>query len=477
MNKFLTSVLVLALFVNNTASAFSVDFGANTPVVEALRALGYKAGKNIVINGDLSGTVSVHLDDTDFDSALEAISMANNFSYEYLGDTVLIAPKQAMNNIETFKLKHIEPASAAKQLGLLVEDDDVVVNNDMHTVTVMGSTAELQRIRKQIDEIDNAQKQVTIKATVIELARNKARKMGLSYLSDVWTKDTSISGYNGFKFSVTGAHEETIGSGNVLARPSITTFDGKKASILMGDKVPVFTSTSDSNESDSDATMSVEYKEVGVKLEVIPRLNDEDKETITMVIKPSVSTISQWVESGNNKAPQISERSAETTLRVKSGETILLGGLLRDEEIKSIKKIPFLSKLPVLGELFKNRSIDKKNTEILIAITPTIIYDEDGRPQVEMQRTNHSLKQKLNELSLEAEVSNVSEETQNTYEEKNKVLQEEKDKLNEEITKQKEEILRLKQVNHKLKRELKACNETMTSVADKLSDKGGKKNE
>lgn len=476
MNKLLTSVLALGMFVCNTGAAFSVDFGANTPVVEALRALGYKAGKNIVINGDLSGTVSVHLDDTDFDSALKAISLANNFSYEYLGDTVLIAPKQAMNNIETFKLKHIEPESAAKQLGLLVEDDDVVVNNDMHTVTVMGSTAELQRVRRQIDEIDNAQKQVTIKATVIELARNKARKMGLSYLSDVWTKDTSISGYNGFKFSVTGAHEETLGTGNVLARPSITTFDGRKASILMGDKVPVFTSTSDSNESDSDATMSVEYKEVGVKLEVIPRLNEEDKETITMVIKPSVSTISQWVESGNNKAPQISERSAETTLRVKSGETILLGGLLKDEEIKSIRQIPFLAKLPVLGELFKSRSIDKKNTEILIAITPTIIYDDDGRPQVEMQRTNPSLKKKLNELASEPEVSNVAETVQTTYEERNEVLKEEKNQLNEKIAEQEEEILRLKKANHKLKRELKACNDTMNIAADKLSEKDGNKN-
>ena len=196
-----------------------------------------------------------------------------------------------------------------------------------------------------------------------------------------------------------------------------------------------------------------------------------------MVIKPSVSTISQWVESGNNKAPQISERSAETTLRVKSGETILLGGLLKDEEIKSIRQIPFFSKLPILGEIFKSRSIDKKNTEILIAITPSIIYDEDGRPQIEMQRTNPTLKKKLNELSSEPEVSNVSEEMQNTYEEKNKALYEEKDKLNDEIAKQKEEIIRLKKANHKLKRELKACNETMTSAAEKLSEKDGKKNE
>ena len=144
--------------------------------------------------------------------------------------------------------------------------------------------------------------------------------------------------------------------------------------------------------------MTVEYKEVGVKLEVLPRINDFDKETITLVIKPSVSTISQWVESGNNKAPQISERSAETTVRVKNGETILIGGLLKNEEIKSIKQIPILSKIPILGELFKSRSTDKKDTEVVIAITPTIVYDQDGRPRVETQTTTKSLHEKLNEL-------------------------------------------------------------------------------
>uniref|UniRef100_UPI003C6E23D5 type II secretion system protein GspD n=1 Tax=Phascolarctobacterium succinatutens TaxID=626940 RepID=UPI003C6E23D5 len=113
--------------------------------------------------------------------------------------------------------------------------------------------------------------------------------------------------------------------------------------------------------------------------------------------------ISQWVESGNNKAPQISERSAETTVRVKNGETILLGGLLKNEEIKSIKQIPFLSKIPILGEIFKSRSIEKKDTEIVIAITPTIVYDENGRPKVETQTSTKGLRDKLNELRAERE--------------------------------------------------------------------------
>lgn len=399
----LTSAALAALLLTCTTSAFafSVDFAPGTPLVDAIRALGFKSEKNLIVNGKLDGTVSMHMDDTDFDTALRALSRSNDFSFEYMdGDTntVLIAPKTEMSSIETFKLKHIEPATAAKQVALLTEADKVLADPENHTLTVSGSTSLLNQVRHELANIDVAAQQVNIRATVVELSKGKSSALGLSYLSDSWSKDTSVAGYNGFKFSVTGQHEETLSNGKVLARPNVTVFDGRKATILMGDKVPVFTSSSDSNDTDSNTTMTVEYKDVGVKLEVLPRINELDKETITMVIKPSVSTISQWVESGNNKAPQISERSAETTVRVKNGETILIGGLLKNEEIKSIKQIPLLSKIPVLGELFKSRSVEKKDSEVVIAITPTIVYDEDGRPRVETQTSSKGLHDKLNEL-------------------------------------------------------------------------------
>lgn len=401
-NKRMMPALVAALVLSSsTAFAFSVDFAPGTPLVDALRALGYKSGKNVIINGELEGSISMHMDDTDFDTAMGALARSNNFSYEYLNGntgTVLIAPSDSMPIIQTFKLKHIDPATAAKQIGMLTDAEKVVADPENHTLTVSGSSSLMNQVKNELKTTDVAQQQVNIRAAVVEISNTKNKNLGLSYLSDPWSKDTSIGGYNGFKFSVSAAHEETLSKGKVLARPNVTVFDGKKASILMGDKVPVFTSSSDSTDSDSSTTMTVEYKEVGVKLEVLPRINDFNKETITLVIKPSVSTISQWVESGNNKAPQISERSAETTVRVKNGETILIGGLLKNEEIKSIKQIPILSKIPILGELFKSRSTDKKDTEVVIAITPTIVYDQDGRPRVETQTTTKSLHEKLNEL-------------------------------------------------------------------------------
>lgn len=428
------AALMLTCNISTSVLAFSVDFAPGTPLVEALRALGYKSNKNLIVNGDLDGTIAMHMEDTDFDTVLRALSRSNDFSYEYLDDskqTVLIAPTDSMSSIETFKLKHIDPETAAKQIALLTEADKVMADKENHTLTVSGSSSLLYQVRQELEKVDVASQQVNIQAMVVELSKGNSRNLGLSYLSNPWSKDTSIGGYNGFKFSVSGQHEETLSNGKVLARPNVTVFDGRKATILMGDKVPVFTSSSDSTDSDSSTTMTVEYKEVGVKLEVLPRINEMDKQTITLVIKPSVSTISQWVESGNNKAPQISERSAETTVRVKNGETILIGGLLKNEEIKSIKQIPFLSKIPILGELFKSRSTEKKDTEVVIAITPKIVYDEFGRPRVETQTSTKNLHDTLNKLRAERmnEMNNPCTDMDANYEIERAKAEQEKAKL------------------------------------------------
>lgn len=428
------AALMLTCNISTSVLAFSVDFAPGTPLVEALRALGYKSNKNLIVNGDLDGTIAMHMEDTDFDTVLRALSRSNNFSYEYLDDskqTVLIAPTDSMSSIETFKLKHIDPETAAKQIALLTEADKVMADKENHTLTVSGSSSLLYQVRQELEKVDVASQQVNIQAMVVELSKGNSRNLGLSYLSNPWSKDTSIGGYNGFKFSVSGQHEETLSNGKVLARPNVTVFDGRKATILMGDKVPVFTSSSDSTDSDSSTSMTVEYKDVGVKLEVLPRINEMDKQTITLVIKPSVSTISQWVESGNNKAPQISERSAETTVRVKNGETILIGGLLKNEEIKSIKQIPFLSKIPILGELFKSRSTEKKDTEVVIAITPKIVYDEFGRPRVETQTSTKNLHDTLNKLRAERmnEMNNPRTDMDANYEIERAKAEQEKAKL------------------------------------------------
>lgn len=463
-------VFTIMFFFGNCAayanSTFDVDFAPGTPIVDAVRSLGYRADKNIVINGDLTGTVALSLTSTTFDKAIDILALTHGFSYEYKGDVVLVSPSKTMSIMETFNVRHLDLEAAKKQMELILDEDSIFVNPDNSTISVNGSTAQIDKVSAQLHQLDVAQPQVHVQATVIELSNNKARDMGLTFGSEGWSKDTAVGGYNGFKFNVTAVHEETLSKGNILARPSVTVFNGRKALIMMGDKVPVFTSTSTSTET-TDNTVTVDYKDVGVKLEAIPRINDLERGTITMTIKPSISTITEWVESGNNKAPQISTREAETIVRVKSGETIFIGGLLKDEEVKNIKAVPFLSKIPVFGEIFKSRSKQKKNTEILIAITPTIIYDEFGVPQVSMQKTTPALHQKLGEMQNQRMNNNIAAAEQRTIESTNAELESKVKKMEEENEALRAEKAKLSKHKEAAEKELRKTTATMKKILGK----------
>ena len=186
-----------------------------------------------------------------------------------------------------------------------------------------------------------------------------------------------------------------------------------------------------------------------------------------MQVKPTISAISEWSESGNNRAPVIATREAETILRVRSGETILLGGLLKEEEIDNIKQIPFLSKLPILGELFKSRSKSKKNTEIVIAITPTIIPDVDGVPQVELQKISPKLHRELNEKQSAPVESNLSKELQDNLDSVNAELKKKLEEKEAENAKLKEENQKTKEESKKPKEELSKSTEIMKKFIEK----------
>lgn len=491
LKQFSASALICSslLCSANIGYAFPVDF-SDAPIADAVRALGVMGDRDVVVAGDLKGKVTIHIEDTDFDTALRAISTAYNLSYKYQDGMVIVSDLKQLNTMEMFSLKHLDPDMFKKHLEpILNENDDAVVNSDLHAISVMASQPTLQRVRELVNKYDVAQNQVNIQATVIELSKGKARTMGLSYGDNGWSRDTRFAIRNdntaGFSFSLRANHEENISNGKVLARPNITTFDGRKAKILMGDQVPVFTSTGSG--SDANANVNVEYKDVGVNLEVTPRINDLEKGVITLTLKPSVSTITEWIQSGNNKAPQISSRVAETIVRVKSGETILIGGLLKHDEIKNIKSmLPFFSKIPIIGELFKTRTIDKSDTELVIAITPVIIPDIDGVPQVGFQQTSPNLHQQMMKLQDEPKDYNLTSEQQAEYEKQiseldnknqalekaiaanNKNYEKRMAELNNKMAAKDSEILRLKEENRALTNELKVNNDAILGVLNKL---------
>ena len=360
---------------------FDVNIASGTALTEAVRAISLRANKNVVISGDLKGTVSLNLEHTTFSQAMDCLAMVNGFTYMLNKNVVLVSPVEKMSLVKTFKIKHLDLEKVQKDVGTFVKENKINVDVDQSTMTVDGTTSQLEKISQLLEKADIAQKQVHVQVTVMEVNHAFTRQMGLDY-----NLGTYFKGSQGITWAVIPNYEEGKTRGNILASPSVTVFNGKKANILIGDKVPIFTSSQTASNSSGgsvniDRTITVQYQDVGVKLEVTPRVNDDALETVSVKIKPSVSSISGWYETDNNRAPQISTREAETELRVKSGETIYIGGLLKDTDISQIKAIPFLSKLPFLGELFKRRSVTKEKTEIIIALTPQIVKDVDGVPQ------------------------------------------------------------------------------------------------
>lgn len=513
----MVAIATLMLGVSSNAYAFSVDF-EGVPVHAALKALGIKAERDVVISSDLKGSVSMHMEDADFDTCLRTMAAVHNFSYRYDGNIVIVGDQKNMMNMEMFSLKYLDPVMFKKHIEPIISDDkDAVVNTDLHSISVMGSASVLQKVRELVEIYDVAQQQVNIQATVIELSKGKARNIGYniglasgkhslgmthspsatnfqkihaSATSNKWKVDVAglgdnaFSHTNGFFFSGIFNHEDAISDGKVLARPNVTVFDGRQAVINMGDEVPVFTSTGTGD--NSNANVNVEYKNVGINVKVTPRINDLEKGLITLSVRPVVSTITEWVESGNNKAPQISSREVETIVRVKAGETILIGGLLKHDEIKNFRAFPLLHKIPILGELFKSRSIDKSDTELVIAITPNIIYDKDGVPRVDMQTLSPNLHQKMMELQEEQKDYNLLKEQQKEYEEQIKQLNNEKGALekayeakNKEYSEKmgtiSDENKNLKAERDALLKELEKSNEVLSSFIDKIRGKRGAK--
>jgi type II secretory pathway component GspD/PulD (secretin) len=153
--------------------------------------------------------------------------------------------------------------------------------------------------------------------------------------------------------------------GKVLSNPNLTALDGQTATAFIGDQIKYVTQIQQTLQGQ---TVTTETATVGITLKVTGRYSPDG--TITLSVHPEVSAISSFLSiSQGISLPQISTRYVDTTVRVKDGETIAIGGLIRNNEIKNLQRIPLLSDIPFFGELFKYRSNTKQQSEIVVFIT------------------------------------------------------------------------------------------------------------
>ncbi|MBO8127086.1 MAG: type II secretion system protein GspD [Firmicutes bacterium] len=280
---------------------------------------------------------------------------------------------------EVIHLEHATTEAAKEALILVLPAENIRVLRENRTLAIRGTKKQVNEALALLAEVDKPVRQVLIEARVEEISLDVLRELGIDWeaVSEGWTLEqaTEITNNNfslakvGADISATLKVLEEQGESVVLANPKVAVLDGEEANIHIGDRIPIVI---DKKETDANGnvviTTSVEYIDVGIMLNVVPRINSQGY--ITAKVKPEVSSI---VGQTNQGYPEIRTRTAETKMTLTNGETMVLGGLIQEEEIEKLSKVPVLGELPILGKLFQTTSKDKKQTEIIIFLTPTIL--------------------------------------------------------------------------------------------------------
>jgi general secretion pathway protein D len=185
--------------------------------------------------------------------------------------------------------------------------------------------------------------------------------------------------YNGTQFLNIGAllHAlQTDGDVNVLSTPNILTTDNQKAEIMVGENVPFVTGQSQSTATGGGSILTtVDRRDVGITLKITPQITSDDNVRLEIYQEISAVTATAGLNP-NIVGPSTSKRSASTTVVVKDHETMVIGGLIRDNVTTSTSKVPLLGDIPILGWLFKSNSTKVEKTNLMIFITPYIIKNE-----------------------------------------------------------------------------------------------------
>ncbi|HEX5127417.1 MAG TPA: secretin N-terminal domain-containing protein [Rhodocyclaceae bacterium] len=384
----------------------------DTPLRNVFEAISRTAGINFVFDKDVKpdAKVTVFVRNTTIDEVIRLVLTTNQLERKMLNEnSVLIYPANAAKERDyqelvtrTFYLTNTEAKQAQALVKQMVKTKDVFIDEKLNLMIIKDTPDAVRMAERLVATLDVPQPEVMLEVEVLEISRSKLLDLGLRFPDQIGygqlnsptttavQTDGSSTTSSGNATVAAGVislrHTGTLvpfvsnpaitlnlqdqdGDSNILANPRIRVTNREKAKILIGDKLPVFTTTSTAN---VGVSASVNYLDVGLKLDVQPtiHLNDE----VEMNVALEVSSIVKEVPGPQNSlAYQIGTRNASTVLRLKDGETQVLAGLISDEERSSANHLPGIGNLPVLGRLFTDKSSNASKTEIVLLITPHIV--------------------------------------------------------------------------------------------------------
>ncbi|MGE0267471.1 MAG: type II secretion system protein GspD [Candidatus Omnitrophota bacterium] len=291
------------------------------------------------------------------------------------------------------RLKYIPVKDIAEKIKDLTTPSigSVKYDEPSNSMVIMDNADVIDRIKSVVRTFDQRQSEVSIEAKIIQVTLSDDTKLGVNWQavikefhdmkveSDFEAMPTgnlgrlSVGTIEKDNYSAVVNALESVGNTKILSNPHITTLNNKEAKILVGSSEPYVTATTTTPSSGPAITAeNVTFIDVGVKLYATPTIHDDGY--ITMAIRPEVSSVTRTVTtSNNNSIPVVETSEAETTVMIRDGETIVIGGLIREDRIDTVQQVPVLGDIPVVGSAFRNKDHTNRTTEIVIFLTPRII--------------------------------------------------------------------------------------------------------
>ncbi|MDB5991299.1 MAG: ral secretion pathway protein GspD [Herbaspirillum sp.] len=382
----------------------SIEF-KDVSLKQVFEVISRSSGLNFLFDKDVrtDQKVTLFLKNSTIESAVYYTLLTNQLEQQVVNaNTILIYPNTANKLkdyqemvVHSFYLTNADAKMVANTLKTIIKSRDVVVDDKLNMLIVRDSPEAIRLAAKLVAMHDMPEPEVMLEVEILEVKRNLLFELGIAWpdslsltpLASAASGALTLDDLHHIRSSTLGA---TIGSttinatkqnadANILANPRIRAHNHEKAKILIGDRVPLITTTSTAT---GFASESINYIDVGLKLDIEPSVHLDNDVTIKIALEVS-NIVSQLQTKSGSVAYQIGTRTASTVLRLKDGENQVLAGLINDEDRRSSKKVPGLGDLPLIGRLFGTTADDHQKTEIVLSITPHLIRNI-GRQEIDL---------------------------------------------------------------------------------------------
>ncbi|MCQ9208020.1 MAG: type IV pilus secretin PilQ [Omnitrophica bacterium] len=371
---------------------------------DVIKVITMASGMNMVIGKDVEAKVTISLKDMPWEKALDVILRTYNFTYKKEENLIRIMTFEKVKQEErdiplTTKIVYLNFANVNELKGtlakMLSDRGTIEVDARTNSMLITDLPTKIEEAEKIAKELDSQTPQVLIEAMLVDVKLTKDNELGINWnivqaetsLDQDGAGDTYVdyiripSAINTASAAIQSGWTQRLGQygidglikawmqdakANILASPKIVTLDNQTAKIEIKSQV-AYTQVTASDTGGGGSSSTTQFKDVVTGLEVTPHITKEG--FILMNVKPR----QEFVEAMIGGQPQIGSRSAETNVLVRDGETIVIGGLRKVEDNATYVKVPFLGDIPILGHFFRQKDVQRINTELVMFVTPHII--------------------------------------------------------------------------------------------------------